>query len=372
MAPYQVFFPLGVLFSVWGTLLWILYAVHLAAYPVLSHPLIMGGGFLLCFASGFLMTAVPKFTGTHACTKEELYAALLPPALLSTSVLLGYEHPYGYLAVALGYLNLIYFIGSRFLKKENNPFPEFVFVAFGILSGIIGSFYALLGSDITIAKQLMFALPFFFMIIGVGSRISTALLGQNPQPISSKIYVLESLALLAVTFMGLIMLREIISLLIILQTIIRYWKLWKLPRNKGNLAWSIWTACSFFLLGRIATLFFPSLSVHGAHLTYIGGFGLMTFSVATRVSLAHGNHMLIFERKDKRVMAVFLLIALAAATRVSAQFMPERYVSHLAYASFTWIVAVATWSSLLLPKILKTNAVHPVETFKNPFLNKQH
>jgi uncharacterized protein involved in response to NO len=371
--PYRVFFPLGIVFSVWGTLLWILFAFQMGDYPGVTHPMIMGGGFLLCFASGFLMTAIPKFTGTEACTKEELSTALIPPALLAMTLIFKVESPYGYLAVGMGYLNLIYFAAKRIMRRKNNPFPEFIFVGFGIFSGLSGSIFGMLGSDPALTKQLIYVVPFFFMIVGVGSRLSTALLGHTPDSrLPWKLYLIESTLLLIFTFLRWYHFQHSIELIILLQSAILNWKLWRLPLNKGYLPWSVWFSCISFLLGNLSILLFQNFYIHGVHLTFIGGFALMCLSVATRVSLAHGNYLLIFEKKDHRILITYALVLLSAATRISAPLMSKHYISHLAYASFVWIAAVGVWSFFMFPKIFRVNKIHPTEIFnQNPFLKKQ-
>src|SRR5215510_7928052 len=64
--PYRVFFPLGMLCGLAGVAIWPLYSFGITAtYSGRAHALVQIFGFLYCFIAGFLLTAVPRFTGTQ-------------------------------------------------------------------------------------------------------------------------------------------------------------------------------------------------------------------------------------------------------------------------------------------------------------------
>src|SRR6476646_10948863 len=64
--PYRLFFPLGILFGLAGVAIWPLYSFGLTAtYSGRSHAFVQIYGFLYAFVAGFLLTAVPRFTGTQ-------------------------------------------------------------------------------------------------------------------------------------------------------------------------------------------------------------------------------------------------------------------------------------------------------------------
>jgi uncharacterized protein involved in response to NO len=97
----------------------------------------------------------------------------------------------------------------------------------------------------------------------------------------------------------------------------------------------------------------PGLAVHWMHLTYIGGFGLMTFTVACRVSLAHGGFDLSFEWNSKAILWLGILMLGAAMTRVSAPMVPHGYLSHLEYAAALWIIGVALWAFVFVRRMIR-------------------
>src|SRR5690606_34686279 len=72
--PYRFFFPLGIIFLLWGALIWAPLLWNDEVYPVLAHRYLMLNGFSGCFIAGFLMTAIPRFSQTKRAEKFEVLA----------------------------------------------------------------------------------------------------------------------------------------------------------------------------------------------------------------------------------------------------------------------------------------------------------
>src|SRR3989304_9732350 len=77
---YRIFFPLGIILGTAGVSIWPLY--HYGAMQTFSgraHAFVQTDGFLYCFIAGFLLTAIPRFTGTTAPARSAQWtlAALL-------------------------------------------------------------------------------------------------------------------------------------------------------------------------------------------------------------------------------------------------------------------------------------------------------
>src|SRR5262245_36269773 len=73
--PYRVFFPLGIVLGVFGVAIWPLYYYNFTqGYSGRAHALVQANGFLYAFVLGFLLTAIPKFTGTEAPSLAVQYA----------------------------------------------------------------------------------------------------------------------------------------------------------------------------------------------------------------------------------------------------------------------------------------------------------
>src|SRR5919204_3650770 len=72
--PHHLLFPLGALLACAGVVPWLVFAFgiteayrpifHSLAYRALFHPLAEVEGFLSCFAAGFVLSVLPRRTGT--------------------------------------------------------------------------------------------------------------------------------------------------------------------------------------------------------------------------------------------------------------------------------------------------------------------
>ena len=101
------------------------------------------------------------------------------------------------------------------------------------------------------------------------------------------------------------------------------------------------------LAGWTAAALWPAARVGCLHLVFAAGFGLVTLAVGTRVALGHaGRHDLLVGRMRWLQWAAGLVM-LAAATRMSADFLPPQRISHHIYAAWTWTLATWIWFAAL-------------------------
>jgi uncharacterized protein involved in response to NO len=369
--PYQILFPLGLAHAVFGASLWILFSLKLTAYPGPLHAHHMVDGFLLSFAAGFLLTAIPRFTGADRSSPAEL---LIATAL---SVLCFFESKS---VVAFGMLLFLsVFFGRRIKKRTFSPPPHFIFLPIGLLLGLSGSaLLSLIQFGLIDARYSTAARVFLYygmmlsFLLGIGAKLISALLGWTAPP-THRIEPLNSLnrpkkpdfnkwvvpcsqgVLFLVSFpIELIAhpgagrsLRALCATWIGIQN----WKIYKKPKAPGKLP--VWLCVStwFLILGLWIHALFPSLGVHAAHLIFISGFGLITLLVASRVTLAHGGYSLELESRSRIFAMTSLLIILTALTRVTAAWTAS-YFQHLAYAGAVWILSILGWSVFFLPKII--------------------
>ena len=64
--PYRIFFPLGIILGAIGVSIWPLYYYGVTeGYSGRAHAFTQTDGFLYAFIVGFLLTAIPRFTGTR-------------------------------------------------------------------------------------------------------------------------------------------------------------------------------------------------------------------------------------------------------------------------------------------------------------------
>ena len=128
------------------------------------------------------------------------------------------------------------------------------------------------------------------------------------------------------------------------------WKIFRLPRVRSAVSVGLWISCWLLIGGLWLQVVAPDADLHVRHLSYIGGFGLMTFAIATRVILAHGAHDLRIEKKSLLLKFSIGLVVMAALTRAIARFLPESYYwHHLGYAALAWLAASFLWAWLCFP-----------------------
>src|SRR5215472_3792738 len=78
--PYRIFFPLGIILGAMGVTIWPLYYYGITeGYSGRAHAFVQTDGFLYAFIAGFLLTAIPRFTGTEPPSRRTQYvlAAML-------------------------------------------------------------------------------------------------------------------------------------------------------------------------------------------------------------------------------------------------------------------------------------------------------
>jgi len=371
--PYRVFFPIGAAYAFGGVAVWLFYLAGWIAYPGAYHSTWMIGGFLLSFACGFLLTAVPKFTGGTECTPLELGLALL--LVLGNSISPAF--------MPFLFIFLILFFGRRFFHRTFAPPPHFVFVGLGLLLGLVGSTGMALvdyGLDPSAFRVLFFQGIMLCFMIGIGARLVRVLLGYAPSPllkISKNIhtddrgfsawFAAESKKSIALNFLLLLCgfifeffpnLREIGRFLragVIAWIAFSAWQLHRFPKDRGILAWGLWSSSWLLLLGAIAYPLAGAYAIHVLHLIYVGGFGVTTLLVASRVILSHGGFPIEQEHRSKLLACTIVLGCLAAVTRMSAPLTGTGYERHLGYAALCWTVAIAIWGTWMGRKLWKEN-----------------
>lgn len=383
--PYRILFPIGILWAVYGVLLWPAHHFQLISYypGIVGHPESMIAGFIGSFISGFLMTAIPRFTGAETATVNENITSFILAILLFVSAV-AYQFTLFYLILFTQVLYLFFFSKKRFLKRKFNPPPSFIFVGFGILSAVLGAIsfifadFNLIGSFlIRLGKVLFYKSLVLSMIIGVGSRLIPALTGWAELPkfqietIRDKFtqtkkiimpvepfWVAQLIGFICAVLLDAFQILTVSGLIfsIVFSSIaIRIFKIHKLPNVKTPFAFSIWISCHSILWSLWLYTFFTKYSVHILHLLFIGGYGLITLLIASRVVNAHGGYNVARTESKKIYYFITALAIIAALTRVLAFFVPRLYVTHLDYASYTWILCIIVWCIYFFKKIFIEN-----------------
>lgn len=372
--PYRLFFPIGFFFSFWGAAVWLPFSTHHSSeFPSSLHALLMMAGFILSFANGFLMTAVPKFTQTREANYKEMIYAALP--LLFVPISFFWTSIWGlYFLFILNLFVLSIFVFRRFYSTEGFPPESFLFIRFALLSGFLGLTFLFLSNltflppTLYIFGKILFYQGFpSILILGIGGRLIPGILGmemnipffKNRNWRREKIlhfYTSIGIAfLLSIAIEAFIHFEtgRLLRALLITWMVFIFWKIHTPPIIRSKLTWSLWISAWTFLLGSWGSLW-TEYYVHFAHLFYIGGVGLMTLMISTRVTLAHGGYNNIeIEKKSHLYWWIVGMALLAALTRVTAGLIPVIYYSHLLYASITWILSILLWFWFIGIKIFK-------------------
>ncbi len=353
--PYRLFFPLGVLYLLWGTLLWLPQIWIQEDYPVLAHRYLMLNGFSGSFIAGFLMTAVPKFSQTKTASLFEVVGFLFLTLVGLVFSFRGQESLMYFISGAQAFLILLFLV-RRVTKRKVNPPYSFVFILVGLLLWI----FSAISSGLTLEdafKNLHYEGALAAIILGVGSRLVPGILGhveivqtQRKRYETQKNFFLTVppyfYALIA-AFITSYFLPDfrgaILRLIVVAFIALVYWKLYLKPKDRSALTWCIWFSCWCIVLSFLLKVLWIEGSIHSGHAFFFSGIVLLSFLIGTRVLQSHGPGDKRLEN-IKTLYIVTFLVTLAAATRVSAILMPEGYLRHLGYSSFVLTLGTFIWS----------------------------
>lgn len=353
--PYRILFPMGILYLLWGTLIWLPQIWNPGSYPLLAHRFLMLNGFSSSFIAGFLMTAVPKFSSTEPAKISEVYSFIIVTFLGLYFAFIGME-PMVYTASAVQAGLILLFLGIRVTKRKANPPYSFVFIFAGLILWIVSSLMTVFTTSEAF-KDLHYEGAVAAIILGVGSRLVPGILGHVEVVQTQRIrYENEKPFFLTVPlhFYGLMILfvgsyfiqnivGDILRTLVVLSVAIFYWRLYLFPKERTALTWNIWIACWLIVGSFILKCAWREVGIHASHAFFFSGIVLLTLLIATRVLQSHGPKIKSLENL-KILYLITFLITMAGATRVSAILMGDGYFRHLGYSAFVLTLSVLIWS----------------------------
>src|SRR5262245_56415747 len=136
---YRIFFPLGVILGAFGVAIWPLYYYGITeGYSGRAHAFVQTDGFLYAFIAGFLLTAIPRFTGTDTPSRSVQYvlASIIAIAALSFELQI---FKVGQTAFLIAHLMVVVLAAKRFIRRKQDPPETFALVGLGMLSGAVGA-----------------------------------------------------------------------------------------------------------------------------------------------------------------------------------------------------------------------------------------
>jgi uncharacterized protein involved in response to NO len=373
--PYRVLFPLGLAFAIAGTMPWVLYGAGAAGWPGPLHRALMIEGFETSFVLGFLLTAIPAFTHGERCRPWELAGAVLGPLAFGALAFAG-SSAGAQAAFVASLLWLAVAAGRRVAAAKVAPPEEFLFVGVGLLLGIAGGVMQLgaatgawVEPSPRLGSQMVSLGMVLALVLGVGTMLVPVFAGMRdplvlpgiagPHERGNRRRLYGALAALLLFSFGCDALAwpragALLRLLVAATLGLLGWKLGRLPGRRALGAWGMWAAGWMVLLGLALAVAFPLHAVAFQHLIFIGGYGLLTLAIGTRVVTGHGRFPIADEGRILSPVVV-ALVGLALVLRVGAEFAPDAR-PWLGVSAALWILAWLAWALGALPRIVRRAA----------------
>jgi uncharacterized protein involved in response to NO len=371
--PFRIFFPLGVLLAWVGIGHWLLYALGLTAtYSCEFHGLVQTQAFLMAFAVGFLLTALPRRTQTTPPSALEMGALA---ALLVTITGAAMVERWGLVEIAYGllFVLLLQFALRRFLNRDagRRPPAAFVLIPLGVLHGVGGAALIIAATSAYVrpwtmgfGRLLVEQGVFLCFAVGIGSLV-LPLIGGSPPPADlgsspregwkalayggAGVSIFVSLALEQLGWVhgGPLLRAAVVTLGLALGG-----GAWNAPGKPGLHRRLVWLAAWCMPLGLLVSGLWPDYRVPALHILFIGGFGLLAFAVATHVAFAHLNLEAHARGRPPAVAVLGISFLLALLARLAAD-ISNSYFDHLGWAAALWLLGSAVWLTFLGPKLLR-------------------
>jgi uncharacterized protein involved in response to NO len=374
--PFRIFFPLGVLLAWVGIGHWLLYATGVTnSYSCMFHGVVQMQAFMMAFATGFLLTAVPRRTGTPPASALEIVA--LAAALITTTAAAVAEQ----WAIAEGaygalFVLLLQFAVRRFVGREagRRPPAAFVLIPIGVLQGIGGAMLIAMSTasdappwQLGFGRLLVEQGVFLCFAVGVGSLVLPLLAGAAPPPDlgsspreswraglygSAGVVIFASLVLEQA---GWLRAGPLLRAAVVACGLLAGGGAWRAPGKPGLHRRLVWLSVWLMPLGLVASAVSPDYRVPALHILFIGGFGLMAFGVATHVALSHLDLEQLALGRPPAVIVMGAGFLLAMAGRVAAD-ASNTYFVHLGWSAGCWLVGSLAWLAFFVPKFWRRRA----------------
>lgn len=373
--PYRLLFPLGALLGVVGVLLWPAFVWGgWEVYPAQAHARIMIQGFLGAFVVGFLGTALPRLLDvprvglTATLTFAVGFVVMVVFQILDCNAA-------GDGMFLLLLTTFLVLLAMKARHRRDTPPPGFVLVGMGMACAWAGTVLLLL-SDLGVgvppwlyrlARLLAWQGFLLLPVMGVGAFLLPRFFGLPNQQAFPELLIptaeWKRKAAFAAGCGGLILASFVLESCgwlrwgVILRAgsvfiyFLREVPLHKAKDAKGSLAWALRIALLAFPLGYLLVAAFPAWQLAMLHVVFIAGFGLITFTVASRVILGHSGQSDRFKSFLPPVVLMTILFLVALLLRVGADFTSLQRFSLYGISAVVWVVAVVVWSAGILPGI---------------------
>ncbi|MBX3018440.1 MAG: NnrS family protein [Bdellovibrionaceae bacterium] len=358
MAPYQIFFPIGLLGALWAVGVWFVPTAVLGSPAMFIHGKLIAGVFLWSYIVGFLMTAVPRMTGTPAARIWEYVVGLSITAVLFVTAWMLDPVPF-YSAVIAQVLFLAVFAGRRLWLAVKVPpvFFSHVGLAFGLA---LGGAFAHAKGESYLGLHLYHVGTVLLLVLGIGTRFFAFLSGlpsdfetNAPSWARRGFHALGALTALLLICAGWGFASAYLGLAVVgLVYLFGIWRIQRPATRPSALKWAMRVVAAVIPLTFFLAWSWPELALAWLHLLFIAGFALITLAVSTRVTLAHGSYPTEIETRAPALWGMFVLLAFSALMRVGYGLVdPPFKTMFLHGGGVLWFLALGSWSVSFLPKI---------------------
>lgn len=371
--PYRVFFPLGLALAWAGVLHWLLHGLGLLAdYRPVFHSITQIQGFLMCFALGFLFTAIPRRTGTAAPAAWQMILAIVCSIGIVVCAWLGWFGISQIFWIAI-VITLIGFAVKRFRsgRATRRPPNSFVWIPLSLAIGVAGSLlivlYGILGDEYyrlhELGRLLLLQGMFSGLIVGAGGMVLPLLTrGVGPpdgETTTRDRRVRLAHAAAALLLVGSFWWEHAIDLQsgLAFRAVLMGWLLvivggiWRMPTIPGWHRRLVWLSAWMIPLGYTLAALFPEQKKAGLHVVFIGGFAMIALSVGLHVTFAHGGHQTLARGKPWQVPLYGGLLIVSGLLRALVDFDAPRFFTWLVASAGTFLVATLFWAGLALPRM---------------------
>ena len=377
--PFRLFFPFGLALGIAGVAMWPLYfAGAFETYPAVAHARLMIEGMMAAFIFGFLGTAGPRLTETRRFSALEvggLFALQLGACVLHLAARAAWGD-------ALFLIALIFFvrtIGARFAARRDLPPPNFVLVALGLASGVVGT-ALILWSEAWQSSPVVYQLGsallntgfVLFPVLGAGAFLLRRFLGLDEGDDAPAMRAPSPAWSAQARWFGLVGLTIVASFILeafdaarlaggLRALAITAYVSTAMPvftRSRSFLACCLILGLLALVLAPIWLAVFPFRPVAGLHILFIGGFSVIVFTVGTRVIFGHGGQAHLLGRRLPFLLVVLILLILSLLTRLSAEFVDQSRAEHLVLAAAMWLGAALVWGWRVVPHLATRDQGH--------------
>ncbi len=360
--PYRLLFPLGWALAFWGTGPWLLFATGVDhSYRSVFHAMAQVQGFLTCYAAGFLLTFIPRRTGTAPPPAALVIAAALCPVLTTAfafaNLWAASQAPWAALLLAMAVFAVR---RARLADGARGVPPSFVWVPLTLLAALTGVVVTGVAAAIgpewmwlhDAARGVVLQGTFTGLMLGIGAFLLPVLAyGRPPPDVSGALSGLGRgpHALLALAFFASFgveavnlaaghALRGLVAFIVFFAAGLHHW-----PTASGTHRKLAWVGAWCIPVGYAAVAAMPQYRQVGLHVVFIGGFALSPLAVSAHVVLSHGGATRAVNEASLRSRLLLLLMLGAIAWRALVVVDPQRWVLWVGAAAACFVAALLAW-----------------------------